>query len=401
MTKFVISSKSISEVVKLLSKTIAETETRMILKCYLGTVDKAKQQLVLFGTDLNLGAVVMLPLASLEGDEVSFTIEAKVLKDLVDCNKDADLVFEIQDLKTKVKVRAEDREVDLELNGLNPAEFPKMQNIGDLQYDHNIDLDNFRKCLEVVSYAMSTTATKIDLMGVFINGKQFVASNGQRLQSCNSESESLNLPAMVIPDSAVKQLIATLPEYLAKGVTSIQIGFWNQFILFKMGEDLFSVRKRAGEYSKRVLSVLNQDAKYKPELQMTADTKKLASLVGTVRLSADENDQRVKFDIGDGKLTLSARNVRGNTATAKMNVAWAGPAYSIVLSGDYIVEALRSVQADSAVIKFSEIQTQPIYIVTDTTKAVVATVVSPVAAKAAPKAATKEAAKVEAPIAPA
>ena len=191
----------------------------------------------LIATDLEIGIVCSIR-GKIESEGV-FTVESKTISDFISLlpnkridikKKDSRLLIECENYKTAI-------------NGQGSDEFPLIPKV-DKENFYKADIEEFRKALLQVAFAVSTSETRIELSGVLFdfNKEKLVmgATDSYRLaeKEIKIKSNSNDLKKIIVPGKTLHELVRIL-----SAIRSEEIGDENKEISFFVSDNqiLFSV----------------------------------------------------------------------------------------------------------------------------------------------------------------
>lgn len=233
---------------------------------------------------------------------------------------------------------------------LPASDFPKLKP-GAMTHTIGLGSASLRRCIEGVSFAISSEETRIYLNGIFLHvtedGLMFVATDGHRLArrlipAIDLDEDIEDLPHVIIPRDAVSALLNSLPDdenvTLKLSDERIELSGETVSMISKLVEGTFP------DY-KRTIPVDNDKI-------VRVGTKALTSALDRVLTVITEKGSGIVFDFRDGTLTLTSKP--GDHGEASDELSTEGDAgFSVGFNGRYMQEILRALGTDDVEIALS------------------------------------------------
>lgn len=341
--------------IQIVSNVAASRNTLPILANVL--IRTVNDQIQLAATDLEVGIKSVVHGEIIEPG--SITIPAKKLSDIV--RELSSKTGTGDPAKVKLKTLANDRvEIDCEnakfrILGLTDEEFP---NLPEIQSEFLIiDANILCSMIQRTAFAVSTEETRHFLNGIYfrINNEsiKLVATDGRRLAVATGniiEQKMKNEIGVIIPTKAISNILRTFTDN-----QEIKIGLLDNQIAFANEEMTLISRLIEGEYPdyEAIISPAINN-----EINMTADTEKLLSVVRRVSLLANPKTPSVKVeskaDSAGSELNISASTPELGEAQEMMKVNLEGGNIEIAFNARFVMDVLRNIQAGEVIFKFRD-----------------------------------------------
>jgi len=235
------------------------------------------------------------------------------------------------------------------LSTLPPDEFPEIE----LPSSYSITLpsEEIDRALKKVSYAASRDEARYVLTGVLLR------SFGDRLHAVATDGHRLALYEVLTPCegfSAIipKKSLSELKKVLREG-EEVAVTEYGNKLYFSSGDTVMWTSLIEGEYPDYT-AVIPEDN----PLVVTADREELHSALKEVSIIFDKEEVRaVIFNVEDGKLTLVAKKIEGESseeAEVTVPVDYAGEPFSLGFNIVHMIESVSSFDGSTVTLKFGE-----------------------------------------------
>jgi DNA polymerase-3 subunit beta len=209
--------------------------------------------------------------------------------------------------------------------------------------------------IERTMYAASADETRYNLNGVYIElieetGKlRMVATDGHRLSYVDralGDDVSALATGVIIPRKGLSELKRLVDE---EDADEVELGFEGNNGLARKGRVTLMMRLIEGEFP-NYRQVIPSD----PSHHLTLPTEPLVHALRRVALLSAERSRAVKFELADGKLSLSSSNPDLGDAHEEIDVDYAGDPLSIAFNARYLTDALSVTGAKEIRISFRD-----------------------------------------------
>ena len=232
---------------------------------------------------------------------------------------------------------------------LSPEEFPEIELPS--RYPISLPSEEIDKAIKKVSYAASKDEARYVLTGVlfrsFGDKLHAVATDGHRL-ALYEISVSAEEFSAIIP----KKSLSELKKVLREGEEVSVAEHANKFY-FSSGDTVMWTSLIEGEYPDYTAVVPEENP-----LVVSADREELLSALKEVSIIFDKEDVRaVQFNIENGRLTLQARNVEGESpeeAEVTVPVDYSGEPFEISFNIVHMIESVSSFDGSTITMKFGD-----------------------------------------------
>lgn len=312
----------------------------------------SKNNIELVSTNLEIGIIQQIR-GKVERDG-EFTVDAKIFNDYVSLltndkiiieEKDGELRVECENYKTKIK-------------GEPAKEFPLIPTI-DKKNFFECEINEFKKALSSVAFAVSTNENRLELAGVlfcFNNDKLFlVATDSYRLAEkeikIKTSNNSKEEQRVIVPARTIQEVIRILGNF----GDSLGGEEKDQTIKFYLSDNqiLFSVD--SVDLISRLISGNYPD--YKQIIPTNSKTNVLVErneLLRAVKASAifskaGINDVALEFI--DSKIVISASSGISGESRIEINAEITGGNNEIIINYKYLVDGLNNINNDKVKIE--------------------------------------------------
>lgn len=268
-------------------------------------------------------------------------IVRKLPEDTVEIEADENFNVTIQSGKAKFN-----------LNGQDASEYPQLP-VLQTENSFEIQSDLLKNLIRQTVFAVSAMETRPILTGVNIkieNEKlHFTATDSHRLalRTIPLEGVTLNLPSIVVPGKSLNELNKILDD---KG-EKVEINITNNQIMFRTKHLNFLSRLLDGNYP--------ETSRLIPEQSQTTLHVKTKGLINTIDraslLAREERNNVVKLTAQDNRILQITSNSPevGQVAEEITAESLEGEDLKISFSSKYMLDALKIIESDEVVIKFT------------------------------------------------
>ena len=342
--EFLVDKDRFLQVVGLVSGVAAQKTNTLPILGNILIESKSPSELLLAGTDLELGISTTL---EVEGKtEGSVTLPGKKL---------FEILKELPPGKVEVTV-AKNNAVNIKagkaifkIMGLAKDDFPKLPE-PDLSEAIEIEQAIFKECLKLTSFAISRDETRYVLNGIYIqilqNLIRFVATDGRRLAFVQKkiEKETKNTAEMIVPTKAIQEL----SKILGREGTVKVIPTKNQAI-FHFGNTVLVTRLIEGHFPNYEQVI--------PKEEKTISQVSREELLQAVRRAAlltSPDSQFVKFDFLKDRVLISSRTPNVGEVKEEVLAEVKGGELAIGFNPAYLLDVLKNLDIDTVSFCLSE-----------------------------------------------
>jgi DNA polymerase-3 subunit beta len=243
---------------------------------------------------------------------------------------------------------------EFSLAGSSAEEYPSLPSFSP---DHTtiVQAVLLGEMIEKTMYAACTDETRYNLNGVYLEilpetGKlRMVATDGHRLayidRTLGADLGGLDT-GVIIPRKGLAELKRLIDE---EDTDELEIGFeGNSGVARKGGVTLF-MRLIEGEFPK-YQQVVPQEITH----QLVINSDQLIQALRRVALLSAERSRAVKFDLTEGRLSLSSNNPDLGEAREDLDVDYAADELSIAFNARYLIDALGAIHAKEVRLGFQD-----------------------------------------------
>ncbi|MFW5888286.1 MAG: DNA polymerase III subunit beta [Patescibacteria group bacterium] len=317
-------------------------------------IDVKDKGIKLITTNLEIGMVHTIR-GKVE-EEGEFTVGAKMIADYINLlpnkqititKKDDNIQVECENYKTKIK-------------GQSTDDFPLIPTV-DKEKEFVADVDQFKKALSKVVFAVSSGESRLELSGVvFIFGKNnltMAATDSYRLAEKEVEIETKN-PSMegqkiIIPAKTLQELIRVLAGTKDENIkeknqekinffiseNQVMFTFKNTELISKTIEGQYPDYKQIIPNETKTSAVVNRD-----EFIRAVKTSSLFSKTGV-------NDVNLDFPKGGGKMVVSSASGDAGENVVDVEAETSGEDNGIVINYNYLLDGLNHINEENVKIE--------------------------------------------------
>jgi DNA polymerase-3 subunit beta len=299
-------------------------------------VEAFDEKLLLMATDLDMGIISTIPLKP--NTTGSITIPAKKFSDIIKELPESEISVSV---KKNNLVNIECQKGVFKMMGLPKDEFPQLPEFKDKDAI-TIQQKKLKDMLAKTSFAMSRDETRYVLNGIlFIIKPSFirlVATDGRRLAVAESK---MQLPKtqerkMILPTKAVGELTKILGDD-----GEVKVAFSENQVSFDVGATKLVSRLIEGEFP-NYEQVIPKETKEKIGIQrqlFLAALRRAALFTNTDSLA-------IKIEAAKDRVVLSKSTPYIGEAREEMAADYKGKEISIGFNPDYLIDALKSIDAE-------------------------------------------------------
>lgn len=235
---------------------------------------------------------------------------------------------------------------EFKINCMDPNQYPSINfNSNGTPFTLNSDL--FKEIIDQTSFACSTQETRPVLTGVNFkaDGTKLMinATDSYRLSRKTIELTTQNNFNITIPAKYLNDICHSIEEN-----KDINITIDDQKILFYFDNTLIQTRLLDDEFpdtSKLIPTSFSQ--------KLIVSSKELSSAIDRTSFIKSDGKNIVKLTISAEKIDITANNQTSSSFETITPISFEGNSFNISCSGNYLQDALRSLNTNEAVISFS------------------------------------------------
>lgn len=256
----------------------------------------------------------------------------------------------------EVRVETEDRVVRISCgNGTfkmasdEPDDFPVVPSFED-QRALRMDRDPFRTLIRKTAFAAAKEKSRYAFNGVRfeVEGEEarMIATDGKRMavKTVGIENPHALKIAQIIPTKGLQAFERALSE----NDPHVRIHFEDKQVMVRTGHTEVSSRLVEGNFP-RYQSVIPKET----ALTATFPRQELAAAVRRAGILTNEESRAVRFSFEDGKLVLTSRAMDVGEARVELQSQFEGPPISVAFNPDFVVEGLKTIEADTITVRLS------------------------------------------------
>lgn len=227
-------------------------------------------------------------------------------------------------------------------------DFPVMAD-GELPYNFTLKSAECLSLIQKPSFAISTEETRYYLNGIYLHtagsgdGKvlRAVATDGHRLARIEVAlpAGADGMPGIIVPRKAIYELRKLIEE----GEGDIAISLSDSKIRFVYGNAVLVSKLIDGNFPdyERVIPASN-------DKMMEVDCKLFTQSVDRVSVISSEKSRAIKFQLDNGKLTLSASSPEHGTASEEIEVKYSANKIEVGFNSRYLLDMMAQIEGDTA-----------------------------------------------------
>ena len=304
----------------------------------------------LITTDLEIGIVSKVR-GKIE-KEGEFTIEAKILSDYISLLPNQKIDLEIN--KNNALIKCEN--YNTVIKGEGAEEYPLVPKVEKEIY-FKTNINDFKKALSQVIFAVSVGETKMELSGVFFSFNKekliMAATDSYRLAEriINIETNTKEEKSVIIPAKALQEVIRIISALKNEDLNENKdIVFYlsdNQ-ILFTIGSTEIVSRLIEGQYPDyKQLIPVNHKTKAKIDRTELLRAVKAAALFSKIGI----NDINLDFPENKNKVIVSSASSQTGENIAELDAETNGKDNGIVVNYRYVLDGINNIDSEKIIIE--------------------------------------------------
>lgn len=330
--------------------------SRTVIPILTGMKIEAKQHgITLTGSDSDISIESYIPaeeddMVYVEQiEEGSIVLQAKYFPDII--RKLPENTVEIE-VDSNLKVTIRSGKAEFNLNGQDAEEYPLLPK---LQTDDSFEMpiDLLKSMIKQTVFAVSTMETRPILTGVNLKlvdkVLSFTATDSHRLAKREIPVADANIAfqQVVVPGKSLNELYKILDDT----EETVEISVTNNQILFRTKHLNFLSRLLDGNYPETSRLIPEQS---KTKIQVK--TKELLNTIDRASLLAKEERNNVVrlFTPNDSVIEISSNSPEVGNVVEEIGIqAMEGEELKISFSSKYMIDALKAIEYDEAIIEFT------------------------------------------------
>ncbi|MCK5510691.1 DNA polymerase III subunit beta [Candidatus Parcubacteria bacterium] len=304
----------------------------------------------LITTDLEIGIVTRVR-GKIE-KEGEFTIEAKILSDYISLLPNQKIDLEID--KNNALIKCENYKTIIK--GESAEEYPLVPEVEKEVY-FKTNINNFKKALSQVVFAVSVSETRMELSGVFFNFNKkeliMAATDSYRLaeKTVNIETNTEEEKNVIIPAKALQEvirIISVLKNEELNEDNNITFYLSDNQILFTIGNTEIVSRLIEGQYPdyKQIIPV-NCKTKAKINRGDLLRAVKAAALFSKTGI----NDINLDFPENQNKMIVSSASGQTGENITELDAKISGQDNGIVVNYKYVLDGINNIDSEKIIIE--------------------------------------------------
>jgi DNA polymerase-3 subunit beta len=316
--------------------------------------------LKLTGTDLDISTITTLKVEGQEDGSAAFP--AKKLFDIVRELPDLPIEFD-SDAQNRLQLKTE--RGYYKIAGESSDEYPHIAHetfVSQIRYP----VARFLRMIDKTQFAVSTDELRTTLMGVLLelrpNVLRMVATDGHRLVKISDNTYTATISdvqtsgAMVVSvDGGALQAIMPIKalQLLTRNADQseyLEIAISENHITFRLGPTTIYSKLINGQYPnyERVIPTDN-------DLTMIVDRDAFSASVRRAAIFANQITHQIRLSLDTGKVVITAEDAEiGGEAQEILPVQYDGRKMDIGYNAQYILEILRHVDSNEAIVKLKD-----------------------------------------------
>ncbi len=299
------------------------------------------------GTDLDLGITATAVAEVIESGDI--TLPAKALADILKEAPEGEIELSTDGTKTKIKCG----KATFTLRGLPSEDYPTLP-VASAGKTVILGGAVLAGLIEKTAFAVSSDETRRVLNGVCfqVTEKEMVmtSTDGHRLAVArvamkeDSPGEDHSQFKSIIPTKGLLEI----QKIIGKAET-VTLTFCDNHLFCQTGDIRLSARLIEGAFPD-IDRVIPRDS---GGSCMIADTKSLLEAVKRIALMATDKAGSIKFDMGNGQISITSATPDVGEAEENLEVNFEGEGLVIALNSKYVLDVLKAVEGKEVKFRFS------------------------------------------------
>jgi len=343
--KFVVSSRSLSNHLNVISRVIASKNAIPILDCFL--FELQENLLKITAADSETRMITSVEVHEVEGEGI-FAIPSKNLLESLKELPDQPITFNIDDMTLEMFIYYENGKYNFIAQ--NGEEYPQSKPLKDNAHKMEISADNLLSAISRTSFATAEDELRPVMNGILFDITEtettFVASDGHKLvRYKNSAVKGNENATFILPKKPANLLRAILPRE-SGGVT---IEFDDNNACISMGNITIISRLIEGRYPNYNGVIPNNP------FNVTVDRLLFVNALKRVVVFSNPGSTLIKLQFLPNSIFISAQDIDYSTS-AEETVAciYEGDEISIGFKGIYLIEIVSNIPSPEIVLQLAD-----------------------------------------------
>ena len=305
-------------------------------------IEAKKKSLIISATNFEVGLIIEQK-AKVER-EGKIVIDARKVYEIIKEMPEGDICLNKKD--TGWIEISHNHKIVFNVPGLSEEEFPPIETEEKIKF-LNINAKNVFELIKGTIYATSEDKTRDSLRGILVEkqkkGIRMVATDGHRLALADRvflmDEEQVIQKSVIIPKRGAREIKRLIEE--KEKEESVKIGVGDKSLVIKGEEETIVIRLIEGEFPnyKKVIPTNNKN-------HVVIKTRELEGSLRRVALLAEEETKSVRFTIGSGIITISAKSIGLGDAREERPTEYIGEEIEFGLNSKYILDVLNTIEGE-------------------------------------------------------
>lgn len=240
------------------------------------------------------------------------------------------------------------------LQNLPASDFPDLTT-GEFLHKFTIPAIELKRLIYNTEFAISSEETRYYLNGIFFHTVELegttvlraVATDGHRLAHADTPAPTgtPDMPGVIVPRKAVNQILKLLEDMSQE----ILIEMSTIKARFQFGDVQLTTKLIDGTFPdyNRVIPTHN-------DKRLIVDKMLFEKAIERVSTISSERGRAIKLAIADNRITLSVNNPDYGSASEEIDADYNSPPIEIGFNSRYLIDIVKHLQGDTAMIKLSD-----------------------------------------------
>lgn len=334
MKLFQLSRDALLKPLQAVSGIVEKRHTLPILSNVL--IRRAGKKLSFIATDLEIQVSTACDELDAEGQEVSFTVSARKLQDILRALPDgSDTTLDLQN--NKLQVRAGKSRFNLQTLPAN--DFPTLAEPGALVAGMRLEQGRLRELISLVQYSMAQQDIRYYLNGLLLvvddNLIKLVATDGHRLSYIAAENgQQQQKTEVILPRKAVLEL----GKLLETSDEPVEIEIYASQARFRFGSVELVTKLIDGKFPDYTRVIPTNYQK-----RISLDRLVLLQALQRAAILSNEKFRGVRWMLTPNSLRISCTNNEQEEAQEELEVDYDGDALDVGFNINYLLDVLNNV----------------------------------------------------------
>lgn len=300
--------------------------------------------LTLRASDLKVNYQARVPV-DMQRDGVT-TVPCDKLAGILRSSPAGDIEFE-SSAEGMLAVRPQGRRIDFTLKTLPPDRFPEFPATHDSEFVE-VPQSDFVEMIAQTIFAVSDDETRYFMNGTFLDQADgelmMVATDSHRLAYCMKQIEpALDGAGVIVPPK-----ILTLIRKFCTGEGSLQLAIADRNLHAQVEHRRINSGLIDAQFP-NVKSVIPESQEHR----LVVDRSALTEALRRVSVLVEQKSRRVRLEVEAGQLTVQCSEGDVGTAREELPCEYQGPASSLALNYQYLLDPLREMDTDQVALAFT------------------------------------------------